>query len=423
MHTSRLSTVSSPRSLIARAMRPFVSTVSVTNYKSIARCRVELGPLIFLVGPNGSGKSNFLDALRFVADALNSTLEQSLRDRGGIQSVRRRSRGHPTHFGIRLDLALPDGRSAQYSFRVGAEREGAFVVQREECRATPGLDGAIQDSFVIEEGHVVEASRSVPMALERDRLALVAISGLPEFRPIYEGLRRMGFYNLSPERIRDLQEPDPGQLLSRDGRNLAAVVRELGRFDSGRVLQSVAEHLQAVVPGLVSAEHRTLGPKETIEFRQQVSGDPNPWRFLAADMSDGTLRSLGILVAAFQAELNGQRRVSLVGIEEPEMALHPGAADVIAEVLLLASERVQVIATTHSPDLLNHKAIRDDHLLAVSAEGGTTMIGPVEEGTRSSIRDRLYAPGELLSQGGIEPDRKAVEESIRQLKLFSDREE
>ena len=49
-----------------------------------------LGPLTFLVGPNGSGKSNFLDALRFVADALNTTLEQSLRDRGGIQSVRRR---------------------------------------------------------------------------------------------------------------------------------------------------------------------------------------------------------------------------------------------------------------------------------------------------------------------------------------------
>jgi len=401
-------------------MPPFVRTVSITNYKSIARCRVELGPLTFLVGPNGSGKSNFLDALRFVADALNTTLEQSLRDRGGIQSVRRRSGGHPTHFGIRLDLTLPDGRAAFYSFKVGAERDGAFVVQREECRVS-GPEGL--EFFVADEGKVVQASRPIPTALERDRLALVAISGLPEFRPVYEGLRRMGFYNLNPERIRDLQEPDPGQILARDGRNLAAVVRELGRFDGGRILSKVAEHVQAVVPGVVSIEHRTLGPKETIEFRQQVTGAQNPWHFLAAEMSDGTLRALGILVAAFQAELNGQRRVSLVGIEEPEMALHPGAADIIAEVLLLASERVQVIATTHSPDLLNHKAILAENLLAVTAEGGTTVVGVIEPGARSVLRDRLYAAGELLSQGPIEPDHELVEQSLRQMKLFSDRVE
>jgi len=402
-------------------MRPFVQTVSITNYKSISRCRVNLGPLTFLVGPNGSGKSNFLDALRFVADSLNTTLEQSLRDRGGIQSVRRRSRGHPTHFGIRLDLSLPDDRPAWYSFRVGAERDGAFVVQREECRVTRP-DGFV-DFFVVEEGKVDQASQPIPTAVERDRLALVAISGLPEFRQVYESLRRMTFYNLNPERIRDLQEPDPGQMLARDGRNLAAVVRELARFAGGHVLSKIAEHLKAVVPGVVSVEHETLGPKETIKFRQQVAGDSSPWRFFAAEMSDGTLRSLGILVAAFQAEMNGQRRVSLVGIEEPEMALHPGAADIIAEVLLLASERVQVIATTHSPDLLNHKAIREEHLLAVTADDGATVVGRIEPGARSVLRDRLYAAGELLSQGAIEPDRASVEESLKQLRLFSDRVE
>jgi predicted ATPase len=201
------------------------------------------------------------------------------------------------------------------------------------------------------------------------------------------------------------------------------VVRELGRFADGQVLSKIAEHLKAVVPGVVSVEHETLGPKETIRFRQQVAGDASPWRFFAAEMSDGTLRSLGIPVAAFQAEMNGQRRVSLVGIEEPEMALHPGAADIIAEVLLLASERVQVLATTHSPDLLNHKAIRDEHLLAVIAEAGETLVGPIEAGVRSVLRDRLYSAGELLSQGPVEPDRSSIEEGRRQLWLFSDRVE
>jgi predicted ATPase len=403
-------------------MPPFVRTVSITNYKSIARCRVELGPLTFLVGPNGSGKSNFLDAIRFVADSLDTTLEQALRDRGGIQSVRRRSRGHPTHFGIRLDVTLRDGRTGFYAFKVGAERDGGFVVQREECRLVPGLSG-MEDAFLVEEGRLAHSSREIPAALQGDRLALVAISGLAEFRAAYDELRRMSFYNLSPERIRDLQEPDPGHKLARDGRNLAALVREMGRFEKGRVLNDVLEHLQAVVPGVVSAEHRALGPKETIEFKQQVAGDANPWRFLAAEMSDGTLRSLGILVAAFQASMNGQRGVSLVGVEEPEMALHPGAAEVIAEVLRLASERVQVVATTHSPELLNHKSIRDDQLRAVSDVSGGTMIGPLEPGARSALRDRLYAAGELLAQGPIGPDPELVAEGLRQLRLFSDQAE
>lgn len=403
-------------------MARFVRTAQITNYKSIARCRVDLNDLMLLVGPNGAGKSNFLDALRFVSDALNTTLEQALRDRGGIQSVRRRSRGHPTHFGIRLDLNLLDNRSASYAFKIAAQQKGTFSVQREACRITPGLNG-LADYFVVEEGRVTDASSAIPTAVEADRLGLVAISGLPEFRPVYDALRRMGFYNLNPERIRDLQEPDPGQLLARDGRNLAAVIRELGRFESGRVLEQASEHLQAVVPGVVGVAHRPLGPKETIEFRQEVTGDPNPWRFMAAEMSDGTLRALGILVAAFQANMNGQRRVSLVGIEEPEVALHPGAAEIIAEVMLLASQTVQVLATTHSPDLLNHKAIRDEHLLAVSVEGGETVIGPVDKDVRSMLRDKLYSAGELLSQAPIKPDMEVVAENSRQLRLFEQGEE
>jgi len=49
-----------------------------------------VGQLTFLVGPNGSGKSNFLDALRLVADALNTTLEQALRERKPVSWPARR---------------------------------------------------------------------------------------------------------------------------------------------------------------------------------------------------------------------------------------------------------------------------------------------------------------------------------------------
>ena len=105
---------------------PLISKVTLRNYKSIASCRVNLRALTFLVGPNGSGKSNFLDGLRFITDALRTSLDHALRDRGTIKEVRRRSGGHPNHFAIRIDFTLPTGGLGHYSFRVGAKPSGGF---------------------------------------------------------------------------------------------------------------------------------------------------------------------------------------------------------------------------------------------------------------------------------------------------------
>ncbi|HSB04808.1 MAG TPA: AAA family ATPase, partial [Thermodesulfobacteriota bacterium] len=69
----------------------FLKRVVLNNYKSIKECSVCLGPVTFLVGQNGAGKSNFLDALRLVTESLSTSLEHALRERGGINEVRRRS--------------------------------------------------------------------------------------------------------------------------------------------------------------------------------------------------------------------------------------------------------------------------------------------------------------------------------------------
>ena len=102
----------------------FLRRVVLQNYKSIAGCDVQLGPLTFLVRPNGAGKSNFLDALRFVADALRTSLDHALRDRGAITDVRRQDSDHPTHFGMRLHLILRNGESGHYALRIGSIRGG-----------------------------------------------------------------------------------------------------------------------------------------------------------------------------------------------------------------------------------------------------------------------------------------------------------
>jgi predicted ATPase len=377
----------------------FIRRVILKNYKSIASCGVELQPLTFLVGPNGAGKSNFIDALRFVTDSLRASLDHALRDRGGIQEVRRRSGGHPTHFGIRIEFELPSGQEGHYAFRVGARVRGGFEVQEEQCqlKAHRKLRPAF---FDIRDGHLT-SSLAVAPAISRDRLYLVNASGLPEFRAPYEALSSMGFYNLNPDRIRELQSPDPGEILLRDGSNLASVIEQLA-LHSPRTKKKIEEYLSKVVPGVYGVDRRQLGPKETLEFRQAVAGARTPWRFSATNMSDGTLRALGILAAMFQGS-NGTR-VPLVAIEEPEVALHPAAAGVLLDSLRDASDVTQLVVTSHSPDLLDDEDIDPDWILAVTAVAGATVIGRLDEAGTSTLRDRLYTPGELLRMNQLAPE-------------------
>lgn len=399
-----------------------ITRVVLKNYKSIASCSVRLRPLIFLVGQNGSGKSNFLDALRLVSESLNSSLDHGLRERGGINEVRRRSSGHPTHFGIRLEFALPDATSGYYAFRVGAKPKGGFEVQREECRIYAQEAFQPDKFYVVNSGQVEDSNpKPLPPAAD-DRLFLVAASSLPEFRPLYDCLTRMGFYNLNPDAIRDLQPPDTGEVLLRDGSNLASVLN-LITVERPAAKAKVVELLSKVVPGVVDVAAKHIGKKETLEFRQKVGENEAPWRFLAENMSDGTLRALGVLIALLQSSNGGTRKkVPLVGIEEPEVALHPGAAGVLRDGLAAASRHTQVMVTSHSPDLLDDKSISDENILAVSNRNGETIIGPVDPAGRSAIRENLFTAGELLRLSQLSPDLEQVEKTPEsQLELFGKR--
>ncbi len=397
----------------------FLKRVVLNNYKSIKECSVKLGSLTFLVGQNGAGKSNFLDALRLVAESLNTSLEHALRDRGGINEVRRRSSGHPTHFGIRLDWQLPDGTQGLYAFRVGAQKRGAFEIQKEECRVF--RSSLIEkDFYKIEDGELRESSFDIGPPIASDRLYLVAAAGLMPFRPLYDALSRMGFYNLNPDEIRELQPPDTGEVLKRDGSNLASVLDAMAK-ENPEAHSRVIAFLSKVMPGIQGIAVKHVGKKETLEFRQLVGTNQAPWRFMAENMSDGTLRALGVLTALFQSSNGRTKKVHFVGIEEPEMAVHPGAAGVLRDGLRTATRVTQIAVTSHSPDLLDDKEIQDESILAVVNRNGETKIAPPDEAGKSAIRDRLYTAGELLRLNQLEPDEAAVDKipSI-QLDLFAD---
>lgn len=390
-----------------------LTRVVLQNYKSIAACDVELQPLTLLVGPNGGGKSNFLDALRFVAQSLRFPIEHALRERGGVGEVRRRSRGHPNHFRLRLDLSLPEG-SATYGFTVGARSRGRFRIRREECRVR-STDPAKSGHFLVRDGALAEAftSRLSPVP-GPERLYLPAASNHPVIRPVYDALSHMTFYNLEPGRLREFQDSASADLLDSDGGNAASVFSAL-KLDSPARAKRVVRYLSAVVPGIAGVRTKVLGPKLTLEFRQHVRGDQHPWRFLAGSMSDGTLRAFGVLVALLQNGGNGLSGARVIGIEEPELALHPAAAEALMDVMLEASAESQILATTHSADLLDQQALPHDSLLAVVAEHGETKLAPLDSRGRQTLQEGLSTPGEMLRMELIQPDPERASPAPRSL--------
>ncbi|MBI4479405.1 MAG: AAA family ATPase [Acidobacteria bacterium] len=392
-------------------MIPLISRVYIKNYKSLAQVNVGLGTFCIFIGPNGSGKSNFIDALAFVHDCLSGSVELAFKNRGGISAVRRRSAGHPTHIGIRLILELGENLSADYAFEIAAKRTEQFSVARERC--VVGKLFGERYEFEIEDGQFRKEIPGIRPRVSPDRLALFAASATEEFRPVYDFLTSVRLYSIVPVTLRELQEPDPGEFLKPDGSNAAAVLKRIRDENQGDDrYDRLCRLLSKVVQGVRKVEYRAIGQKETLQFKQDV-GLEHPWTFEALNMSDGTLRALGLLLAVYQL---GRPRV--VMIEEPEATIHPAVTELIVQVLEDASHERQVLLTTHSPDILDYKNLDDTRIRVVTMERNATSIAPVSQEGRDAIRGRMYTPGELFRSGELNPDVSDAIQAAHQMELF-----
>jgi predicted ATPase len=270
--------------------------------------------------------------------------------------------------------------------------------------------------YRIKKGKLESSSLSTQPAYTNDRLYLVRLSGEPAFRPLFDALSRMSFYRLAPDVIRQIQPADEGNLLVKNGANVASV---FSRFEP-KTKRRVIDYLSAIVPGISAVSPKTLAGNETIEFTQEVEEGQPHQTFLANCMSDGTLRALGILVALLQGGDGKMGEVPLVSVEEPEVALHPAAAGVLFDILRESSDLRQVIVTSHSPELLDHADIEPDDLLSVEMKNGATVLAPIDKTSREALRHKLYTPGELLrlNQLGTDEDQIPSAASYQQMKLF-----
>ena len=155
-----------------------------------------------------------------------------------------------------------------------------------------------------------------------------------------------------------------------------------------KTLDRLCEVLGTIVPNTTKVRTVKHGKRLSLEFTQEWKSDgkSKSVKFEAFSMSDGTLRALGILSSFFQKSLP-----TLIAIEEPESTIHPEA-----------------LGSTQSPELLDAKWIRPEHLRIVTWKDGVTRVCPLGKASVKALQEHLMGAGEQLRSNGLRADEVDV---------------
>ncbi len=384
-----------------------ITHLSISNYRSIGEdLDLSLGPLTALVGPNGSGKSNITDAFRFLADTLRMGLDAAVTKRQGFPTLRRWSAGRP--FNVRLEVTMKEreGPYGKYVIELGSAKDG-YRVKREYAQCAiadpdPLLDSLFggllrlrPEEFEVHDGKWVSGPDDLKPKVDSLGLALPLVAGDARLRPLADAIRNVAIYSIFPDTLRRPQTYDPARPMDEHGTNWCSILKDARGADW---LADLKAALGQVTGDIDDIKVTSVGTFLVPVFRHGEVGQPKGKvreRWLsAAQESDGTLRMAGIITALLQ-----EPPLTLIGIEEPELTVHPGALPLLYDFLVQASERSQVLITTHSPDLLS--LLKPKEVRVVERHEGITTVTRMHESQRTAVHKRLFTPGDLMRMEGL----------------------
>lgn len=339
-----------------------IESLKVQNFRALGAVEFKnLTPLTVLLGPNGSGKSTVFDVFAFLAECFETGLRNAWMKRGGARELRTRGSEGPVT--IEIQYREPGYPLITYHLSVD-ERNGRPIVVEEWLRWKRGKSGRPFKFLDYREGDGEAVSGEKPDASDQ-RVAiplkspdLLAVNALGQFadHPRVAALRDFikGWHvsYLSAEHTRIQPEAGPAQRLSRTGDNLPNVIQYLSE-EHPELLERLFETLRRRIPRLERVQADVMQDGRLL---LQIKDAPFSAPILARFASDGTLKMLAYLVLLYDPS-----PPPFIGIEEPENFLHPRLLYELAEECRRATERTQVLATTHSPffiDALRPEEVR-----------------------------------------------------------------
>jgi predicted ATPase len=334
-----------------------------------------LGPLNVLIGPNGSGKSNFLEMLSLLR-ASPTKLPEPVKEMGGVREWL--WKGPQSQRAASLDAVIdyPKGAMPVRHVLEITEHGERFEVADERIENECPLEGQPDASFYyrFQNGHpalndLSEQRRGLRRESVKPEESILSQVRDPESYPVlhwlqeqYEQIRLYRSWTFGPLAgvRREQSAQGRSDVLSDGGENLALVLSKI----RSRVKKELIESLRMLFDGIEDI-HLTVDGGNVLLFLEEAEGREIP----ATRLSDGTLRYLSLLVILLHPD-----PPPLVAIEEPELGLHPDVIPHIAELLVRASKRMQLVVTTHSRLLVDALTDHPESIVVCSKEAGESRL-------------------------------------------------
>lgn len=362
---------------------------------------LELQSLNVLIGPNASGKSNLLESIALLqatpvsSDASNSNLRGVLRRGGGISEwIHKGHKNEPAH--LHFLVNRPQKRdSIRHMFALETLPAGYRL-----CAEQIESDGPY-GSYTQDRGKALlysssNGERKLSKQSIREDLSVLAqvrdTDLYPELAYLADAYGKIGIYrNWAFGRntvIRDAQSIDlrPDRL-EEDCSNLGLILNRLQSLP--KVKNRILKGLQELYSGLSDFTTIINGRSIQVRFTEGEFSIP------ATRLSDGTLRYLCLLTILCDPE-----PPPLICIEAPELGLHPDILPKLADLLIEASTRTQLIVTTHSDILIDALTERPETVIVCEKhDGKSTMTRLEKDGLEHWLKD--YLLGQLWNSGQI----------------------
>ncbi|HMV47736.1 MAG TPA: AAA family ATPase [Blastocatellia bacterium] len=350
---------------------------------------IPLGNLNVLIGPNGSGKSNLIEIISLLR-AAPGELGSVTRRGGGVGEWIWKGNPNATA-GIEIVANLSsDHQHIRHVLEFTAKNQRFFLederVENENPFQKPDFYYRYQkgNPFIAVDS---KGMLQLPDSIESD-VSILSQRRDPDFYPVisalagaYEKIRIYREWTFGRNAV--FREPQKADMrndrLEEDFSNLGLFLNKLRRIPAAK--RAILSALEDLYEGLSDFDVSIEGGTVQVFFTE---GD---FTIPATRLSDGTLRYLCLL-----AILCDPNPPPLVCIEEPELGLHPDILPKLADLLVAASARTQLIVTTHSDILVDAMTERPETILVCEKHEGRTTIERLE-GARLAVWLESYKSG------------------------------
>ena len=379
---------------------------------------LELGRLNVIIGPNGSGKSNLIEAINLL-QAAPENLAKPIRELGGVgEWIWKGGKGGDEasiEAIIKNDPKLHRAMPLRYhlEFREESRRLDVFCERIENETSYPGHQDKVPYLYFESNNgratiNIREGDDKIRRRLETDQIdtgqSILSQRKDPDQFPeltylgrAFGGIRiyrDWSFGRNAPTRLP--QRPDlPNKRVEENASNLGLVLNDLQRDPGSK--KKFLGFLCNLYEGISGFGVHIEGNAIQVFLEEEDITVP------ATRLSDGTLRYLYLLAILCHPEHSADNS-TLICIEEPELGLHPDILPSLADVLRDASERVQIIVTTHSDRLVDALTDVPESVFVTEKHDGQTTIERLSKADLEIWLEK-YSLGELWTRGSLGGNR------------------